>query len=368
MVFNLSRLTNLNSNFQGSAETESSNRWLRLWQPAARTNRWTPIALKERRKNGADRVESARPRPKVDVLKHGELTWINIERPSQTEIDWLRENFPFFHPVDLDDCLTRVQRPKINEYEDYLFLVLHFPVFSRADRQLGASEVDMLVGTDYLITLHKGDLSPIATMFEECRGDEARRAEHMGRGSAFLLYQLVDHLVDYCFPILDKMGANVDSAEDRIFGVEVREVIHDLSLARRDVIAFRRIVKPEMTIIASLERKETPFLGEELGAYWGNVSDHVNKIWDVLEDYREVIEGLAATSESINSLRMNEVMKVLTLISTIMLPMAVISGIYGMNIDFLPFAHHPLSFVITVGVMATVLVSMVAYFRLRRWV
>ena len=100
--------------------------------------------------------------------------------------------------------------------------------------------------------------------------------------------------------------------------------------------------------------------------YWGNISDHVNKIWDILEDHREVIEGLAATSESINTLRTNEVMKVLTVISTIMLPMAVISGIYGMNIDVLPFAHSPYSFVITVGAMLLTLCSFLTYFRLRR--
>lgn len=306
--------------------------------------------------------------PKVETICNGRLAWVNIERPTQAEIDWLRENYPSFHPLDLDDCLSKNQRPKIDEYDDYLFIVLHFPVYNRRALVTTPSEVDIFIGANYVITLHNGDLRALNRFFKQCQTDEACRQENMGRSSGFLLYQLIDRLVDDCFPMVNKIGSKIDALEERIFGDEVREVLKELSILRRDVIAFRRIVKPQIAIIASLERKERPFLREDLDVYWGNISDHVNKIWDNLEDHRDVIEGLTGTSESMNTLRTNEVMKVLTLISTIMLPMAVISGIYGMNINFLPFADSPHSFAITVGAMVGVLVAMLTYFRLRRWV
>lgn len=318
--------------------------------------------------NGTGGGRDTRAQPRVEVISYGRLTWVNIERPTPLEIDWLRTHYPFFHPLDLDDCLSKIQRPKIDEYDDYLFIVLHFPVYNKAAQVTMASEVDIFVGANYVITLHNGDLRPLSKFFKECQSDETCCRENMGRSSGFLLYKLIDRLVDYCFPILNKIGSNIDDAEDRIFGDGIREVIRDLSLVRRDVIAFRRIIRPQISIIGSLEHKERPFLREDLDVYWGNISDHVNKIWDILEDHRDVIEGLMATSESINSLRMNEVMKVLTLISTIMLPMAVISGIYGMNISVLPFAHTEFSFLITVGTMIAVLVSMLTYFRVRHWI
>ena len=308
------------------------------------------------------------PSPRIRVISHGRLTWVDIERATSTEIEWLGANYPDFHPLDLDDCLSKIQRPKIDEYDDYLFIVLHFPVFNRALRMTVPSEVDIFVGAGYIITLHQGDLRPLNGFFQDCRGDEGCRHENMGRSAGFLLYQIIDRLVDYCFPILNKISTNIDEVEDKIFEDETRAIVRELSMIRRDVIAYRRIIKPQIAIIASLEHKERPFLREDLDVYWGNISDHVNRIWDILEDHREVIEGLAATSESFNSLRMNEIMKVLTLISTIMLPMAVISGIYGMNIDFLPFAHAEYSFVITVGFMLATAVGFLSYFRHRRWI
>ena len=312
--------------------------------------------------------EASRAGSRVETVSFGRLTWVNIEKPTPVEIDWLRENYSSFHPLDLEDCLSKIQRPKIDEYDDYMFIVLHFPVYDRRLRMTVPSEVDIFVGDGYLITLHNGDLRPLNRLFTECQADEVRRQEIMGRSCGYLLYQVIDRLVDYCFPILNKIGSNIDRVEDNVFADDARDIIRELSIIRRDVIAFRRIIKPQIAIIASLEHKDRPFLREDLDVYWGNISDHVAKMWDILDDHREVIEGLSATSESLNTYRMNEVIKVLTLISTIMLPIAVISGIYGMNISVLPFAETPLSFTITVGSMVLVLVAMLSYFRLRRWI
>lgn len=313
---------------------------------------------------GATRAEKGKLN--IQIVRHGKLTWVNVERPTKDEIEWLRRNYPF-HPLHLDDCLSKIQRPKIDEHADYLFVVLHFPVFNKMARVTVASEVDIFVGPDYFVTVHAGDLRPLRRMFQECASNPTVRQELMGRSTGYLLYQAIDRLVDYCFPILNKIDANLEAVEDTIFEENVRQTVRDISMIRRDVINFRRIIKPQIPVIASLEHKEKPFLQEDLEAYFGDIADHVAKIWDILEDYKEVIEGLADTNDSLTSNRINEVMKILTTISVIMLPLTLVSGIYGMNIP-LPAQESPASFLGVVGVMMLIAVGMLTYFRRRGWV
>ena len=315
---------------------------------------------------GAPAARPAVHKLNIQTLRHGRITWVNVERPTKDEMEWLAQNYSF-HPLHLDDCLSKIQRPKIDDHEDYLFIVLHFPVYNRIAQVTVASEVDIFVGPDYFVTVHAGELKPVRRMFQECMSNPARRQALMGRGTGYLLYQLADRLVDYCFPILNKIDDNIEAVEDTIFEEDVRQTVRDISVIRRDVINFRRIIKPQIAVIASLEHKQKAFLQEDLEAYFGDLADHVAKIWDILEDYKEVIEGLADTNDSLTSSRINEVMKILTTISVIMLPLTLVSGIYGMNID-LPFQDHPFSFGVVAGIMILIAVGMLTYFRRRGWV
>src|SRR5512133_1061962 len=302
----------------------------------------------------------------LQIVRYGKMTWVNVERPTRDEIEWLRQNYPF-HPLHLDDCLSKIQRPKIDEREDYLFIVLHFPVFNKMEKVTVASEVDIFVGMDYLVTVHAGDLKPLRRMFVECQSDPAVRQELMGKGSGTLLHRIVDRLVDHCFPILNKIDANREAVEDTIFEENVRQTVQDISMIRRDIINFRRIIKPQIPVIASLQHKKRPFFSEELEAYFGDVSDHVARIWDILEDYKEVVEGLADTNDSLTSYRLNQVMKILTTISVIMLPLTLVSGIYGMNIA-LPFQENAEAVVIVAGLMVLIAGRLLYYFRRRGWI
>ncbi|MCK5434284.1 MAG: magnesium transporter, partial [Dehalococcoidales bacterium] len=137
----------------------------------------------------------------IRTITHGKLKWLNIEKPTARETEYLAQNYPF-HPLDLDDCLSRIQRPKIDEYKDYLFLVLHFPVFNKEARVTTRSQVSVFIGENYLITVHKGELKPLVKLFRECQIDEESRQENFSQGSGYLLYRIVDRLVDYCLPIL----------------------------------------------------------------------------------------------------------------------------------------------------------------------
>jgi len=303
----------------------------------------------------------------LESLTWGELTWVNIERPTERETEYLAQHYPF-HPLDLDDCLSRIQRPKIDEYKDYLFLVLHFPVFNIEARVTTPSQVSVFISENYLITLHGGELKPLVKLFKECQIDEESRQENFSQGSSYLLYRIIDRLVDYCLPILNKIGDNIERTEDNIFASSgMPRAIEDISILRRDVISFRRIIWPMRAVIGSLEPKIRRFTKMDMAVYFGDMTDHVDKIWDGLDEYKEVIEGLNATHDSLAANRTNEVMRMLAIIATILLPLTVVSSIYGMNVP-LPFQESHYSFVFVFLIWAVIVSGMLYFFRRHHWI
>jgi magnesium transporter len=188
----------------------------------------------------------------VRSVNYGKLTWYYIEKPTEQDMAFLAQHFNF-HPLNLDDVLSRVQRPKIDEEEDHLFIVLHFPVFNKQNRVTTPSEVDIFIGENYLVTVHKsGDLKPLARFFKDCEVDEGTRQKYMGRGSSYLLYHILDNLVNYCFPILNKIIDNIDKIEDLIFNKTVPETVRQISIIRRDLIGFRRVIRPQVAVVEAL--------------------------------------------------------------------------------------------------------------------
>lgn len=302
----------------------------------------------------------------IETIKWGKITWINVEKPTSSDMEYLAKNY-LFNLFDLEDCLSRIERPKIDEYENYLFLVLHFPVFKQEARVTTSSQVSIFIGEDFLVTVHTGDLKTLAKLFDDCQLNERAREEHMARSSGYLLYRILDRLVDYCFPILNRVIANIEAAEDRLFSEPARDTVQEISVLRRDVMSYRRIIRHQPAILKSLEVREYPFLREDLDVYFGDIGDHIGTIRETLEEYKEVVEGLNATSDSLFSHRTNEVMKMLTVLGTILLPLLVISGIYGMNVS-LPFGDSSFAFPLIILFTLCISGGMLAYFRNRRWI
>ncbi|MFC2041607.1 magnesium/cobalt transporter CorA [Chloroflexota bacterium] len=303
----------------------------------------------------------------IESITWGDLTWVNIEQPTEREIEYLAENYSFHH-LDLDDCLSRIQRPKIDEYKDYLFLVFHFPVFNLEARVTTPSQVSVFIGENYLITLHKGELKPLVKLFRECQIDEESRQEHFSQGSGYLLYRVVDRLVDYCLPILNKIGGNIEKVESDIFSTGMPKAIREISVLRRDVISFRRIIWPMRAVIASLEPRIRRFTKMDLEVYFGDMVDHVDKIWDGLDEYKEIIEGLNDTHDSLATNRTNEVMRMLTVIATILLPITVVASIFGMNIPLGPFGNSHLAFLYVLLICLVIIGGMLYFFRRQHWI
>jgi len=302
----------------------------------------------------------------MESLTWGDLTWVNIEGATERETEYLAQNYPF-HPLDLDDCLSRIQRPKIDEYKDYLFLVFHFPIFNEAVRVTTPSQLSVFISGKYLITLHKGELKPLVKLFRECQIDEESRQEYFSQGSGYLLYRIIDRLVDYSLPILNKVGDNIENVEDTIFSNGVRGAIREISMLRRDIISFRRIIWPMRAVIGTLEPKIRHFTKMDMAVYFGDVTDHLDKIWDALDEYKEVIEGLNDTHDSLVTNRTNEVMRMLTIIATILLPITVVAGIFGMNIP-LPFQNSNYSLLFVFLICLVIVSGMLYFFRRQHWI
>ncbi len=305
--------------------------------------------------------------PNVEQIDGLGLRWINIERPGSLERAWLEEHFEF-HALDLEDVLSRNQRPKIDVYDDYLFIVLHLPVFDRAAGRLGTGELDLFVGSDYLVSIPNQPLQPVEYLFERCRAKEELRDQLFSRGSGYLLYRLVDDSFDYCFPMLRKIGNKLDALEDDIFEERADEVVRDISNVKQEIINFRKVIRPQRPVLRDLEKVKQRYLATDLDLeiYFDDIIDAHERIWDILENYKEVVEALAETNESVISHRLNDILRVLTSISVVILPLTLIASIMGMN-TWVPDQGEEAGFFIALAVMAVILVGLVFYFRRRRW-
>jgi magnesium transporter len=323
-----------------------------------------------RRGTRAGDVAPAAPEPRtphVEEIAAEGLRWVNIERPTSVEQGWLEEHFEF-HPLDFEDVLSRNQRPKIDKYDDYLFIVLHFPVFDRAAGRLTTGELDIFVGPGFLITIPNQPLQPVEYLFERCRQKEELREQIFSRGSGYLLYRIVDDGFDYCFPMLRKIGNKLDALEVEIFEGKSEEIVRDISNVKQEIINFRKVIRPQRPVLRDLERVKDRYLAEQidLEIYFDDIVDAHERIWDMLENYKEVVEAYEDTNESVISHRVNDILRVLTSISVIVLPLTLLASLWGMNVA-VPGEGGGTPFYVIVGCMLALLVSMVVYFRKRGW-
>ena len=299
------------------------------------------------------------------VVEASGLRWIHIEDPRLAHREWLEQHYDF-HPLDWEDVYSRNQRSKLDVYDDYLFIVMHFPFFEKTSGRLLSAEVDLFVGSDYLITMTEHPLPPLQAMFERMEAREELRESTFSKGSGYLLYKIVDANVDAAFPMLRKMGNKLDRLEDDILEGRSSEIVRDISNAKQEIINFRRIVRPQRAVLRDLERTKQRYLAEEMEIYFDDISDAAERIWDTLENDKEVIEALESTNESVLAHRLNDSFRILTAASVVLLPLTLVASIFGMNVP-VPGEGQEFAFLGILVMMAVVLLILVAYFRRRGW-
>ena len=322
----------------------------------------TPFGRRGRQRATTDSPPE-RDQPHVEVVETPALRWIHIERPRPVDQAWLEERFDF-HSLDYEDVFSRNQRPKVDKYDEYLFIVLHFPRYDKRVSRLNAAEIDVFVGPDYVITLPNEPLQPVNYLFERCRSNEELREQIFSKGAGYLLYRIVDDCVDASFPMLRKMGNKLERIEEEIFAGRTMEVVRDISNVKQEIINFRKIVRPQRATLRDLERTKQRYIPDDLDIYFDDIIDASERVWDMLENFKEVVEGLEETNESAISHGVNNTLRVLTAFSVVILPLTLIASIWGMNVQ-VPGEGQTLPFYGILGLMVLVLVGMLWFFRRR---
>ncbi|MFO7928562.1 MAG: magnesium/cobalt transporter CorA [Candidatus Humimicrobiaceae bacterium] len=295
------------------------------------------------------------------INNHQYMIWIDIEDPSRENMQFLLDYFKF-HPLDIEDCLSVIERPKLDEYDEYMFLVMHIPFFIKQTRKLVPFTVNIFIGKNFLVTVHQGVCKPIQNTWNNITENQSRVAA----GSGYLLHRIIDSLIDYSFPILNKIYRNIQNVEDEIFKKASNKNVRDILRIRTNILTFRNIVFPQRKILKTFEIKDMEFLIGELEVYFSDLVDHIEKIWDTLGNYKELIEGIHEAHQSLLSNKINDIMRILTIFSVIVLPLTFITGIYGMNIG-LPISGYPYAFVIIMVFMFFIAIGMLTYFKYKDW-
>jgi magnesium transporter len=299
-----------------------------------------------------------------ETIQHNDLKWYHILTPTEENLTYLKDNFNF-HPLDIEDCRSKTQRPKIDIYDDYYFIILHFPYYDKVNRFIKTKEVKIFWGKDYIITIGNSHWV-VRDLFNKAKENIKLTEEFLADSSDKLLYRILERILSETFILLSKLGEEVDTISRELFSKRAEKSIERISVTRKNIILLDTIFKPQLRLFHKFESGEIKGFAQDMEEYWGNILDFYQKIWDLVEDDKELIEGLSKTFDSLQTNKINEIMKVLTFISTIILPLTFITGLYGMNIN-LPFQGHPLAFWIVSGVMLLIFAILIFYFKRKRW-
>jgi magnesium transporter len=300
----------------------------------------------------------------IGTLQIGKLKWYHIPYPNEENIQFLRENFDF-HPLDLEDCQSKVQRPKIDIYDDYRFLILQFPYFDKAMKFVKTKEVKIFWGEHYIITV--GSHWVIRSLFDKTKKEADIDIDELPNTSDVLLYSILDALMKESFKLMKLIEDNLEHISHEMFDKKAEKTIERISVTRKNLILLNTAFKPQLRLFQKFESGIIRGFTPDMEDYWGNNLDSYQKMWDYIEDYQELIQGLSQTFDSLQANRTNEIMKVLTTISTILLPLTFLTGLYGMNVD-LPRQDDQYAFVEIVGAMIIIVIALLLYFKKRRWI
>jgi magnesium transporter len=309
---------------------------------------------------------------RFETVSNEGVVWLNVQKPSFADMSVLSQKYPF-QRLNLEDSLSKIQIPKIDKYADHLFIILHFPT---PDKEKGFlfSQLAVFMGTDYLVTIHQGDLKPLGELFNMCKNDEKQRQAIVGKSAGYLLHKIIDTMVDDLLHILMKVVGNIDDIEDSVFDERI-SIPRQISLLRREITTLRRIVIPLRRTVVELSKEVQRFSKEDMSLYFKDVQDHIEKVYEALEEAKETVEIYKDTDFMLSNEKTNKILAVLTILFTLSIPATVVGQFYGMNIN-LPGGNQTgpwtqlgpyttLIFVIVVSSVSALL--MVFYFRRLGW-
>lgn len=299
-------------------------------------------------------------------LRSSNLLWINIDHPDQEKLEELQKSYGF-HELDLEDCLSKTESPKIDEYDDYVFIVFHFPLKNVKTDNITIESLNVFIGNNFIVTLSSGRLKTIDDFFHHMKDHARERQKVFKRGSGYLLYLLINELFHTYTPYISQLSRSIREIEEDIFeGKVMQDRLYDIMSVKRQIISLKRALLPHTAIIHALEQLHKRFINKQLELYFDDVADKISRGESTLVSMDEMIETLHNANESLTSHNTNRVMKILTIFSVTMLPLTFLTGLYGMNVR-LPLAENPDAFFqLTMG-MLLVFALFMLFFRIKRY-
>lgn len=302
----------------------------------------------------------------IKEIKYGNLSWINISSINPESVAYLKKNYKFHH-LDLEDIQSESQIPKLDIYKNYVFLILHFFNWKANHKKINHHEVDFFIGENYLITVQHGKNKEIKNFFYRCMNNKSLKEDWMTKSSGYLLYKLLNSLLNQSQQVLNEIGKQINEVENQIFaGEQDLKIIRLLAFHRRNVLNSRRILDPQRYLVANLSHIRKDFLDESLSVYFDDIKDNLDKLWAIVDTFKETIDGLHLTVESIVDQRTNKVIGVLTIISVGLMPLTLLSGIYGMNI-VLPFQDRPEIVLTFFSTVIFAIICLILILKKRKW-
>lgn len=292
------------------------------------------------------------------------VTWFNLNGLNFTDqIEKIGQHYKL-HPLILEDIVNTSQRPKIDEYKDYFFIVLKMMYYD-ADEKLVSEQVSIVMGKNYVLTFQEAEGDVFDSLRDRIRQKKGRVREE---GSDYLMYALMDAIVDHYYAIIEIMGNKIEDLEDDLFtGLTQEQISQQIQNLKREILKLRRAIFPLREIINRVEKSDNPLIEEKTTHYFRDVYDHIIQVTENIDIYREMIWSLMDMYMTTISNKMNEVMKVLTIIATIFIPLTFIAGIYGMNFTNMPELQYKYGYYIVWIVMLVVLIGMLVYFKRKKW-
>jgi magnesium transporter len=310
--------------------------------------------------SSGDRLEEISREAATDLLSRRDANlWLHFDTPTEEELDFLKENFAIHH-LTIEDIVNQNQRPKIEAFENYVYLAIH-PLRREAKWEIEPSELDLLLGRGWIVSVHYG---PLPGLINNSQLHE-RIPAALGRGADFLLYTLVDLVVDSYFPVMDDVEDKIESLEDRLLLRAHPGDMNRLLSLKRSIVHIRRAVTPQREVLNQLTRHDFPFVRPENLVYFRDVYDHLIRIAEELDSLRDILSSVLEIHLASTSNQLNATMKRLTAYGTIFVMITAIAGIYGMNFKFMPELEWRYGYFVVLGVMAAISLGLYFYFKKR---
>jgi len=301
----------------------------------------------------------------VKILDCDDFMWLDIINPNEGNIEVLRQNYNF-HELLLEDCLTENQRSKVDDFSDYSFVILHFPVYNKGLKKLDYEEIDIFIGDNFLITLHEGGLKPLIRFVNNCLEDKEYRYEQMKNSSAILLQEIIKMLFNYCFPMLDKIGFKIEEINKNIFTNRDIKMLEEISRLKMQIINYRKVIKPLRPVLKQLDKSLQKYLPNDTEhIQFDDIFDKNEKVWSLLDNYKEIIESIENTFSSLVGFKSNQLMKTFTMLQILTLPMALLGTLFSMNLEGIPIHTLPNAFAIVVSMMVIPTLTLSILFKIK---